>query len=80
MNRLQEKYNNEVKASLMKQFNYSSVMEAPKLEKIVINLGVGDAIADPKRLEAAVAELTAIAGQKPVITKAKKIYRELQTS
>lgn len=72
MNRLQEKYNNEVKASLMKQFNYSSVMEAPKLEKIVINLGVGDAIADPKRLEAAVAELTAIAGQKPVITKAKK--------
>lgn len=72
MNRLVEKYNSEIKAKLMKQFGYTSVMQCPKLEKIVINLGVGDAIADPKRLEEAVSELTALAGQKPVITKAKK--------
>lgn len=72
MNRLKERYNNEIKAKLMKEFNYTSVMQVPKLEKIVINLGVGDAISDPKRLEAAVAELTLLAGQKPVITKAKK--------
>lgn len=72
MNRLQEKYLNEVKGSLIKQFNYSSPMQAPKLEKVVINLGIGDAIANPKALDVAVNELTAIAGQKPVITKAKK--------
>lgn len=72
MNRLQERYNSEIKANLMKQFGYTSIMQCPKLEKIVINLGVGDAIADPKRLEEAVSELTALAGQKPVITKAKK--------
>ena len=72
MNRLQEKYNNEIKETLMKEFNYSSIMQVPHLEKIVINLGVGDAIANPKALEEAVAELTEIAGQKPVITKAKK--------
>ncbi len=72
MNRLQEKYLNTVKPSLMKEFGYSSVMECPKLEKVVINLGVGDAIANPKALDEAVAELTQIAGQKPVITKAKK--------
>lgn len=72
MNRLLQKYNETVKPSLMKEFNYSSVMECPKLEKVVINLGVGDAIENPKALEEAVNELTAIAGQKPVITKAKK--------
>ena len=72
MNRLLEKYKDTVKPSLMKEFNYSSVMECPKLEKVVINLGVGDAIEHPKALEEAVNELTAIAGQKPVITKAKK--------
>ena len=72
MNRLLEKYKDTVKPSLMKEFNYSSVMECPKLEKVVINLGVGDAIENPKALEEAVNELTAIAGQKPVITKAKK--------
>ena len=72
MNRLQEKYNNEIKETLMKEFNYSSIMQVPHLEKIVINLGVGDAIANPKSLEEAVAELTQISGQKPVITKAKK--------
>ena len=72
MNRLLEKYKDTVKPSLMKEFNYSSVMECPKLEKVVINLGVGDAIENPKALEEAVNELTAIAGQKPVITNAKK--------
>lgn len=72
MNRLQEKYVKEVKPSLIKEFSYTSNMQAPKVEKVVINLGVGDAIANPKALDAAVSELTAIAGQKPVITKAKK--------
>ncbi len=72
MNRLLEKYQNEVVNALVKEFNYTSVMQAPKVEKIVINMGVGDAIANPKALEDAVEELTLIAGQKPVITKAKK--------
>ena len=72
MNRLQERYQNEIKGNLMKKFNYSTPMQAPKHVKIVINLGVGDAIANPKALDEAVAELTAIAGQKPVVTKAKK--------
>ena len=72
MNRLVEKYQKTVIESLMKQFNYSSVMQCPKIEKVVINMGVGDAIANPKALDEAVAELTQLAGPKPVITKAKK--------
>lgn len=72
MNRLQQKYVETVKPSLMKEFNYSSTMEAPKIVKVVINMGVGDAIDNPKNLDEAVEELTQIAGQKPVITKAKK--------
>lgn len=72
MNRLLQKYNEVVKPALFKDFNYSSVMEVPKVDKIVINMGVGDAVANSKVLEDAVAELTLIAGQKPVITKAKK--------
>lgn len=72
MNRLQEKYTTVVVPALMKEFEYSSVMQAPKVEKIVINMGIGDAIANSKALEEAVAELTQLAGQKPVITKAKK--------
>ena len=72
MNRLQEKYNKEVRANLIKKFNYTSSMECPKLEKIVINIGVGEAVANPKVLDEAVAELTQIAGLKPVVTKAKK--------
>ncbi|MCZ0718066.1 50S ribosomal protein L5 [Aerococcus kribbianus] len=71
-NRLQEKYKNEVVPSLVEKFNYSSVMQAPKVEKIVINMGVGDAVSNAKNLEAAVDELTLISGQKPVITSAKK--------
>ena len=72
MNRLEQKYVETVKPSLMKEFNYSSSMEAPKIVKVVINMGVGDAIDNPKNLDEAVAELTQIAGQKPVITMAKK--------
>ena len=72
MNRLAQKYVETVKPSLMKEFNYSSTMEAPKIVKVVINMGVGDAIDNPKNLDEAVAELTQIAGQKPVVTKAKK--------
>lgn len=72
MNRLIEKYQTDVVSALVKEFNYSSVMQAPRVEKIVINMGVGDAITNAKALEDAVSELTTIAGQKPVITKAKK--------
>lgn len=72
MNRLQEKYKTTVVPALTSKFGYTSVMQCPKIEKVVINLGVGDAIANPKALEDAVNELTQIAGQKPVITKAKK--------
>ncbi len=72
MNRLEQKYTETVKPSLMKEFGYTSSMEAPKLVKVVLNMGVGDAIANPKALEEAVEEMTQIAGQKPVITKAKK--------
>jgi len=72
MNRLKEKYLNEVTPALMEKFNYSSVMQTPKLEKIVINMGVGDAVSNTKNLDKAVEELTLIAGQKPVITKARK--------
>lgn len=72
MNRLQEKYVKEVVPSLVEKFNYKSVMQAPKIEKIVINMGVGDAVSNAKNLEKAVEELTLISGQKPVVTKAKK--------
>jgi large subunit ribosomal protein L5 len=72
MNRMVEKFKNEIVPALQAKFNYSSVMEVPKLNKIVLNIGVGDATANPKVLDDAVAELTQISGQKPVITKAKK--------
>ena len=72
MNRLKEKYLNEIVPSLQNKYNYKSVMEVPKLEKIVINIGVGDATGNSKLLEAACADLELISGQKPVVTKAKK--------
>ena len=72
MNRLKEKYLNEVVPSLQSKHNYKSIMEVPKLEKIVINMGVGDATSNSKLLEAAVEDLKLISGQQPVITKAKK--------
>ncbi|WP_416326990.1 50S ribosomal protein L5 [[Eubacterium] hominis] len=72
MNRLNKRYTEEVVPNMMKKFNYKSVMEVPAVEKIVINMGVGEAIANPKLLEEAVAELAQITGQQPVVTKAKK--------
>ncbi|MER1935190.1 MAG: 50S ribosomal protein L5 [Priestia megaterium] len=72
MNRLKEKYLNEVTPSLVEKFEYKSVMQAPKVDKIVINMGVGDAVSNAKNLDKAVDELTVISGQKPIITKAKK--------
>lgn len=72
MNRLKEKYLKEIVPSLMNKFNYKSVMQVPKLEKIVINMGVGDAVQNPKALDSAVEELTLISGQRPVVTRAKK--------
>lgn len=70
--RLREKYENEVISALMEKFQYSNVMEVPKLEKVVINMGLGEARDNPKILEGAVSELELIAGQKPVVTVAKK--------
>lgn len=72
MARLRELYHKELVPRLMKDFNYKSVMQVPKLEKIVINMGLGEAIQNVKILDSAVVELAAIAGQKAVITKAKK--------
>ena len=72
MNRLTEKYNNEIVPNLIKKHNYNTIMEVPKLEKIVVNMGVGDATGNSKLLEAAVKDLSLITGQKPVVTKAKK--------
>ena len=72
MNRVLENFNNNVKPAMMKTFQYSSVMQVPRLEKIVINMGVGDAMQNSKALDAAVSELAQITGQKPIITKAKK--------
>ena len=72
MNRLKEKYLNEVVPSLIEKNGYKTIMEVPKLEKVVINIGVGDATSNSKLIDAAVKDLEMIAGQKPVITKAKK--------
>ena len=72
MNRLQEKYKNSIRQTLVDKFNYTSIMQAPSLHKVVINMGVGDAIANSKALDDAVNELTILTGQKPVITRAKK--------
>ncbi len=72
MNRLKEKYLNEVVPSLKEKHNYKTIMEVPKLEKIVVNMGVGDATTNSKLLDAAINDLTVITGQKPVVTKAKK--------
>ncbi|AGK51904.1 50S ribosomal protein L5 [Bacillus sp. 1NLA3E] len=72
MNRLKEKLVKEISPALMSKFNYKSVMEVPKLNKIVINMGVGDAVANAKALDIAVDELGQITGQKPVVTRAKK--------
>ena len=72
MNRLKEKYNNEIVASLKEKYGYTSLMEVPKLDKIVVNMGVGDSTTNSKLLEAAMRDLETITGQKPIATKAKK--------
>ncbi|KGA98304.1 50S ribosomal protein L5 [Alkalihalobacillus alcalophilus ATCC 27647 = CGMCC 1.3604] len=72
MNRLKEKYTNEIVPSLVEKFNYTSVMAVPKLDKIVVNMGIGDAVSNAKALDKAVEELGQITGQKPLVTKAKK--------
>jgi large subunit ribosomal protein L5 len=70
--RLKERYERQIRKQLQERFSYKNVNQIPKLEKVVVNMGVGDAIANPKSLDAAVSELTAISGQRPVVTKAKK--------
>lgn len=70
--RLKEKYDNEIVKELREQFQYGNIMQVPRLEKVVINMGVGDAIGDPRMLESAINELTAITGQKPASRKARK--------
>ena len=72
MDRLKEKYLNEVAPAMTEKFGYKNVMEIPKVDKIVINMGVGEAVGNPKVLDSAVADLTLISGQKPVLTRAKK--------
>ena len=70
--RLQEHYEQSLKDSLAKEFGYKNPMEVPRLEKIVVNMGVGEAVADSKKIKSAVGEMSLITGQQPVVTKAKK--------
>ena len=72
MNRMQDLYNNEVVPALRKAFEFKNVMQVPRVEKVVVNVGVGEALDNPKALEAAVSDLTIITGQKPVMSKARK--------
>ena len=72
MDRLQEKYQKEVVPALTEKFGYKNVMQLPKVEKVIINLGVGEAVGNPKALDSAVSDLTIISGQKPLLTRAKK--------
>lgn len=72
MSRLKDKYINDVTKGLMEKFGYKNVMEIPKIEKVIINMGVGEAVGNPKVLDAAVNDMMMIAGQRPVITRAKK--------
>ncbi|MGI6423750.1 MAG: 50S ribosomal protein L5 [Tepidanaerobacteraceae bacterium] len=72
MSRLQDKYNNEVVPALIKKFNYKSIMEVPRLVKVVVNMGINDARENPKAIEAATGDMATITGQKPVVTKARK--------
>lgn len=70
--RLREKFQSEIIPAMMEEFNYSSVMQVPRLDKVVLNIGLGEAVQNAKAIDAAVTDLTAIAGQKPVVTKSKK--------
>lgn len=77
-NRMRDFYNSEVVPAMMKKFSYKNIMQVPKIEKIVINMGVGEAKDNPKTLESAVNDLTTISGQKPVITKPESPSRTLR--
>ena len=72
MARLKDRYTNEIAPALQQKFGYKNVMQIPKIEKVIINMGVGEAVGNPKALDAAVNDMTIIAGQKPVVTRAKK--------
>ncbi|MCI0551056.1 MAG: 50S ribosomal protein L5 [Anaerolineae bacterium] len=72
MNRMQEKYNEEVVPALRKAFDFKNIMQVPRIDKVVVNVGMGEALDNPKSLESAVSDLTTITGQKPVMTKARK--------
>src|SRR5437764_12997961 len=72
MTRLQERYDSEVRPALMQEFGYKNPMQVPRIDKIVVNMGVGEAVQDAKKIDAAVGDLTAITGQHPVVIKAKK--------
>ena len=72
MNRMQEKYNNEVVPALRKSFDFKNIMQVPRITKVVVNIGLGEAMDNPKAMEAAVNDLTIVTGQKPVMTKARK--------
>ena len=72
MARLKDKYNDEIIPALKEKFQYDNIMEVPKIVKIVVNMGLGEAIANPKALDAAISDMTQITGQKPIVTKAKK--------
>jgi len=78
--RLKEKYENEVVPALMQRFEYKNVMEVPKVEKVIVNRGVSDAIVDPKALDAAADELAEITGQRPIITRAEEVNRSVQAA
>ena len=72
MVRLKEQYTSEVAQAMMEKFGYKNVMEIPKIEKVVLNMGIGEAVANPKVIDSALADMTLISGQKPVVTRAKK--------
>ena len=72
MSRLRDQYENEIKDAMVKKFGYKNVMEIPKLDKVVVNMGVGEAARDAKLMDGAIRDLTAITGQKPIVTRAKK--------
>jgi len=72
LSRMKEKYSDEVAKALMEKFGYKNIMEIPKIEKVVLNMGVGEAVSNPKVLDVAINDMTIIAGQKPVVTRAKK--------
>ena len=72
MNKMQEKYNQEVVPALRKTFDLKNIMQVPRIEKVVVNIGMGEAMDNPKALEAAVSDLTTVTGQKPITTKARK--------